>query len=98
MRRSYVWFVVLLACVLVLPFGSVPGLVLLLVLGFAIAVAYAARADLLDRGAPDWAWMVVGVVSLALTPLGGFVLWMLARGRWRKSPLGADPVGAATDL
>ena len=84
MKRSYVWFVVVLAGVLVLPFGNVRLLALLFVLAFGLAIAYAARADLLERGAPTWAWVVVGVVGLLLTPLGGLGLWMLAKIKWRK--------------
>lgn len=89
-RRGYWLIAVLLAVLFVLPLGNARGLALLVALIFVAAVCYASRRDLIERGAPVWAWLSVWAVSLLLTPLGGFVLWMLLRARWRRPVQRAD--------
>jgi hypothetical protein len=94
MRRGFWLVAVILAIVFVLPLGGGRRFALLVALIFAGSVCYASRRDFLERNAPTWPWLTVGVVSLLLSPLGGFVLWMLLRRRWARPTEDTQAIGA----
>jgi hypothetical protein len=87
MRRGLWLLAIPLALLIVSPLGSARALGLVIALVFLVTVCGASRADLRERGAPDWSWQLVWVVSVLLSALGGFLIWMLIRQRWpRRSP------------
>jgi hypothetical protein len=92
------WLLALpLAFLLLGPVGNVRALTLVIWVVFAVTVCAASRVDLRERGAPAWSWLVVWVVALPLSALGGFVLWMILRQRWPLPSVPLPHIDAASD-
>lgn len=82
MARGYWRWIVLLALVFLLPIGGSHRLVVVVWLGIVVAISLAAAKDFRTRGAPWWTWLAVALVTAALTPILGIILWLVLRSRW----------------
>ncbi|MFN2626774.1 MAG: hypothetical protein ABR520_11910 [Mycobacteriales bacterium] len=89
------WVILALVLLMVLPIGDRRTIALAILLLLLIAVVVFVLDDVRRYAdLPYWVAALCILACVLLSPIGGFVVWLLVRRKWTRTPRGSAPAAS----